>query len=125
MPKLLVPAAGQTAAAETADYAMQVAKALNAEVVPLHVVRPGHSKEAGELALEYFQKSCEESDVPLQCEFREGLIVDQIIDFAEENDVDLIVIGASRGTIVDKWLSLDVRDNTMVPVLVIPYQMFD
>lgn len=125
MHKILVPTAGHLTAAETADYAMQVAKAIDAAVVALHVVRPGHSREAGELALEYFQTAANEHQVPVDCHFREGVIVDQIIVFAEEQEIDLILMGASQGTVIDKWISSDVRTSTMIPVLVIPYQMFD
>ena len=50
MPTILIPTAGQTTARETADYAMQIAKSLDAKVVALHVVKPGMSTEAGEPA---------------------------------------------------------------------------
>ncbi|NIO42682.1 MAG: universal stress protein, partial [Burkholderiales bacterium] len=60
-----------------------------------------------------------------ECHSREGAVLDQIIEFAEQNEIDLIVMGASRGAIVDLWISSDVRDNTTIPVLMIPYQMVD
>ena len=125
MTRILVPTSGPSAAAETADYAMQIADSLNATVVVLHVVRPGKTREAGELTMEYFAEAGENNEVNVVTHFAEGALLDTIIDFAEENDIDLIVMGASQGTIVDKWISSDVRDNTSIPVLVIPYQIFD
>jgi len=125
MTKILVPTAGCTAAAETADYVMQVARAINADVVVLHVIKSGGSKEAGELYLEYFANAGEESDVHVKCNFQEGAVAHTIADFAEENEVDLIVMGASQGRVVDQWLSSDVRESTSIPVLIIPFQIFE
>ena len=53
--KVLVPTSGATSATETANYVMQVAQAMNAELIVLHVIKPGHASEAGELPLETFQ----------------------------------------------------------------------
>lgn len=125
MTKILVPTAGCTAAAETADYVMQVARAINADVVVLHVIKSGGSKEAGELYLEYFANAGEENDVHVECHFQEGAVAHAIADFAEENEVDLIVMGASQGRVVDQWLSSDVRESTSIPVLIIPFQIFE
>jgi nucleotide-binding universal stress UspA family protein len=121
----MIPTSGPSAAAETADYAMQVADALDAEVVVLHVLRPGKARESGELTMSYFEEAAQQNEVNVETHIVEGLLIGTIIDFAEENDVDLIVMGASNGNIVDKWVSSDVRENTTIPVLIIPYQMFD
>ena len=125
MAKILVPTSGCATAAETAGYVMLVAKAIGADVLVLHVIKPGGSKEAGELSLQYFADAGEENDVHVECQFREGAVIHSIVDFAEENDVDLIVMGASQGRVVDQWLSSDIRDSTSIPVLIIPFQIFD
>ena len=124
MLKILVPTSGQAAAEDTADYAMQVASALNADILALHVIKPGNSKEAGELSLQYFTNAGRTYDVDVETEFREGSVIKQIVGYAAEREVDLIVMGASHGRVLDQWLVSDVRDNTEVPVLVIPYQIF-
>lgn len=103
---------------------MQVAASLDAEVVAMHVIKPGKAKEAGELSLEYFRKAGSAYDVDVECHFREGAVIHQIVYFAEENEVDLIVMGASSGRVLDQWLVSDIRENTEIPVLVIPYQIF-
>jgi len=124
-PTILIPTAGQTTARETADYAMQIAKSLDAKVIALHVIKPGKSSEAGELSLEYFAHAGEASGVEVECHFRTGAVINQIVDFAEENDIDLIVMGASEGRVIEQWLSSDVSQSTAIPVLVIPFQIFD
>lgn len=121
--KILIPTAGVAAATETAEYVMSVASALDAEVVVLHVVRPGKSRESGELCLEVFEQAGKENAVSLSGQIVEGSIAQQIVDYAEENTIDLIVMGASNGTVVDNWMSSDVSSMTAIPVLVIPYQI--
>jgi len=121
--KLLVPTAGAASAREIVDYVMQIAKAMKAELIVLHVVRPGYSHEAGELPLETFTTAAAEAGIDVDCHLREGGVINQIIEFAEKHKVDLIVMGASNGAIVDQWISSDVCGNTSIPVLVIPYQI--
>jgi len=122
--KMLVPTSGAASARETADYVMQVAHAMNAELLVLHVIKPGHASEAGELSLETFQIAAADAGIKVDGHLREGAVINQIIAFAEESEVDLIVMGASDGAIVDQWISSDVCGNTNIPVLVIPYQVF-
>lgn len=124
MLKILVPTAGQAAAEDTADYAMQVARALNADILALHVIKRGNAKEAGELSLQYFTDAGKTYAVDVETEFREGAVIKEIVGFAAEREVDLIMMGASHGSVLDQWLASDVRENTEVPVLVIPYQIF-
>ena len=123
--KMLVPTSGAASARETAEYVMQVAQAMDAELLVMHVIKPGHASEAGELPLETFQIAAAEAGIKIDCQIREGGVINQIIDFAEENEVDLIVMGASKGAIVDQWISSDVCGHTNIPVLVIPYQVLE
>ncbi len=125
MTKILVPVSGCSEAAESADYVMRIAKAVKADVIVLHVVKPGGAHEAGELSFEYFTDAAKKHQVQVNCQFREGAIIHQIVDFAEESAVDLILMGASQGRVMEQWMGSDVRDETSVPVLVIPFQVFD
>lgn len=125
MTRILVSASDPSAAAETAEYAMQVADALNAVVVALHVIRPGRARDAGELTMAYFEKAAEENGISLETHVLEGLPRGTIVEFAEANEVDLIVMGASNGNTAEQWICADVRNHTTVPVLVIPNQIID
>ena len=95
MLKILVPTAGQTAAKDTAEYAMQVASTLDADVIALHVIKPGNSKEAGELSLECFINAGRDYDVNVETEFREGGVIRQIVDYAQEREVCLLYTSPS------------------------------
>ena len=97
--------------------------ALDADVIALHVIKPGNSREAGELSLQYFTDAGQSYGVEVETEFREGAVIRQIVSYAEEREVSLIVMGASHGRVLDQWLVSDVRESTEIPVLVIPYQI--
>ncbi len=49
-------------------------------------------------------------------------IVPTIVDFAEEESVSLIIMGAGRGRIVADWIVMDILDKTKIPVVIIPYK---
>jgi nucleotide-binding universal stress UspA family protein len=51
-----------------------------------------------------------------------GDVVSQIIEYANENKIDLIVMGASQGKVVSQWISADVMGRTAPPVVVVPHQ---
>lgn len=123
--KILVPTSGITPAQQTATYIMEIASAINADVLAVHVVRPGHASEAGELCLEIMKTAAQEANVAVECMLCHGPIIDEIIEVAEGRQANLIVMGASNGFVVERWLSSEICGNTRVPVLVIPYQIFD
>lgn len=122
--KILVPTSGITPAQQTAVYIMEIAAAINAEVLAMHVVRPGHSSEVGELCLEIMENAAKQANVPFKGMLSRGPVIDEIIKVAEVEDASLIVMGASDGFVVERWLSSEICGNTRVPVVVIPYQVF-
>ena len=122
--KILVPTSGVTPAQQSAQFVMEIAAAIDAEVLAVHVVRPEHAAESGELCLEIMEEVAKEHGIAIQCLLRQGLVVDKLIEVAEEHDVNLIVMGASEGFVVERWLSSEIRGCTKVPVVVIPYQVF-
>lgn len=125
MKKILVPVSGTQSAYESAEYAMKIAKATNAVIHVLHVIGPGEEPEVMTDSLKLFELASEEANVQVQGLAVTGKIVDQIIDYAESNDIALILMGASNGLVVDKWVSHEVLGQTAIPVLVMPYQIFD
>ncbi len=125
MKKILVPVSGAQSAYESAEYAMKVAKVTNAEVHVLHVVATDEDPDTMSNSLKMFERASKELNVRVIGHSVSGKVVDQIIDYAEANEVDLILMGASNGLVVDKWISNEVLGYTAIPVLVMPYQAFD
>ena len=121
--KILVAIDGSHAAFDAADYAMMLAKQHNAQLFLLHVLHPeeyysslqffeikqsSDSKELIEQAkteankwFDTIKKKIEEDILEKQIKIETDIIVstatvDSILDYAEEKDVDLIVV-ATRG----------------------------
>ena len=125
MKKILVPISGTVTAIESAEYAMRVAKAVQAEIHVLHVVNGDDEVDTMTDSLKVFVLASKNFRVFVQGFTVVGMVVDQIINHAEENDISLILMGASDGAVVEKWISHEVLGHTTIPVLVIPYQIFE
>ncbi len=125
MRKILVPTANAASAYETAEYVMAIAKALDAELHVLHVMRDESEIETAEASLKVFELASEEPGVRVKGSLRVGNVVHEIVDYAEKNEIDLVVMGASNGEVVERWLSYDVLGRSAVPVLVMPFQIFE
>ncbi len=51
---------------------------------------------------------------------RRGDIASIIIATAQEESVDLIILGVSRGEVVAEWMNAGAMERTDIPVLLIP-----
>jgi nucleotide-binding universal stress UspA family protein len=125
--KLLVPTAGPEPAREKAEYISKMACSLEAEVIVLHIVRDNNTAP-GKEAFKIFENQCNKDNINIKTIFEEGEVVPTISKVADAEDVDLIVMGASEGRVVAKWLVADVLERSKVPVVIIPMgfeHMFD
>ena len=121
--KILVPTAGAVPAKESAEYIVNIAKRIGAELTALHVLKEEEQAEIGEEALNLFSEAGQNVQVNVTKILKEGDIVSTIIESAEEESADLIVMGASRGKVLAEWLSVDVMTKTAIPVVVIPHEL--
>jgi nucleotide-binding universal stress UspA family protein len=119
--KLLVPTAGPEPAKERADYILKIAKSFGAGVDVLHIAEEGEDQTTGKEALKIFEEAGGKNDVQVTTHFKEGNVVKIISEFAEAEEVDLIVMGASEGRIVAQWIVTDVIERSKIPVVIIPY----
>lgn len=119
--RLLIPTAGEEAAREIADYVMEVAKRMGADVTVLHILRDGETVEDGIQSCVVFSNAASDVGVTVSSRTESGDVVKTILKIAREEQIDLILMGASRGTVVENWLSADVKEKSNVPVLVIPH----
>ncbi|RQG95508.1 universal stress protein [Natrarchaeobius chitinivorans] len=110
--RILVPTDGSSHADAAADTALELASALDATVAALSVAETGPlgavslpgdtgSAEAvlGERADEFVTQIADqarERDVSITTEVRQGVPVREVLEYAEEIDADLIVMG-TRG----------------------------
>ena len=129
--KILVAIDGSHAAFDAADYAVMLAKQHNAQLFLLHVLHPEEyysslqffeikqsidSKELIEQAkiesnkwFDIIKKKIEEDILEKQMKIETAIIVstatvDSILDYAEEKDIDLIVVGTRGRSGIKKLL---------------------
>ena len=118
--KILVPTAGPKPAKENADYILDMAGKLGAEVAVLHILDVGEFDE-GRNALDIFEEASKDYAVKVETYLKEGKIVPTICEFAKDINADLIVMGASKGQIVADWIVTGVLRDTQKPVVIIPW----
>jgi nucleotide-binding universal stress UspA family protein len=117
--KLLIPTAGPVPAREKAEYVSKLACSLGAELIVLHIVK-NNDETPGKEAFKIFENQCNKDNIKLTTVTDTGEVVPTISKVADEQDADLIVMGASEGKIVGQWLAADVMERSKVPIVIIP-----
>ena len=118
--KILVATAGPMPARNKARYVINIAKKLGADVTVLHIFHE-EDRERGEEAVKFFTEVGREANVKVTGILKRGDIVSTIIEYAEKEPVNLIIMGASEGKVVDEWVSANVMEKANTPVVVIPH----
>lgn len=121
--KILVPTAGPVPAREKADYIVNIAKGLGADLTVLHILKEGEQEGKGEEAFDLFARAGQKAEVNVTKLSGKGDVVSSIIGWAEKESADLIIMGASPGKVVAEWISADVMTKTRIPVVVIPHEL--
>ena len=121
MMRILIPTAGEEAAREIADYVMEVARRMAADVTVLHILRGGETNEDGIQSCLVFANAASDVGVKISSRINSGDVTETILRIAAEEQTDLILMGASRGELIENWLSANVMGKGNVPVLVIPH----
>ncbi|MFB6195482.1 MAG: universal stress protein [Haloplanus sp.] len=134
---ILVPTDGSDASTAAIDHAVSLAATYDAHIHALYVVEQGvyapldletaMIEEAleteGEAAVAAVADAAEDAGVEVQTGVVEGDVRDTILDYAEANDVDLIVIGTHGRRGVDRYLLGSVTEQVVrsspVPVLTV------
>ena len=127
--KVLAPTAGPTPASRSADFIAGLCKDIDAEMVVIHVRSKGTrlSETEEKEALRIFQEAAKTADVKVQTRLVEGDVVDSILDAADADSVDLIVMGATAEPELKKWIKgnalIEVMERSSVPVTIIPWAL--
>jgi nucleotide-binding universal stress UspA family protein len=119
--KILVPTSGPIPAEENARYILKMARSLRAEVVVVHVRDKGESRE-GDLALDIFDKVSKELGVKVRLKPAIGEVSKTLIEIAKLEEVNLIVLGATEGRNVARWIIDKIKEETDIPVVIIPWR---
>ena len=118
--KIIIPSAGSVPDQRTANYVIDIAKKLNAQLVVLRILSEKETEVEGEQSLHLFVENSKEAKVTVNGILRRGDIASAIIETAQEKSVDLIILGVSRGEIVAEWMNARAMERSDIPVLLIP-----
>lgn len=125
--RIMVPLDGSDLAQNALDHAVDLARALGATLVLLHV-RTSHtgSKEAARRYLEFVQAQVASQGVPIELVVASGAIAASIIRAADEEHIDLIAMAthgrtglqrAVRGSVAEEVLRRSNKPVLLVRVL--------
>lgn len=138
--KILVATDGSENAKRAASYGVNIAKATGAEVHALYIISTQHAvttrtvmgwSEAfeeylankGGVAIADVEKLGKEAGVKVEPVFLKGIPADKILEYAEENNIDLIVMGTHGLTGIKRFLIGSVAESVVrhskAPVMVI------
>ncbi len=138
--RILVATDGSENARRAASYGINIAKTTGAEVHALYVISTQHAvttrtvmgwSEAfeeylankGGAAIADVKNLGEEAGVKVEPAFLKGIPADKILEYAEESNIDLIVMGTHGLTGIKKFLIGSVAEKVVrhsrVPVMVI------
>lgn len=140
---IMVATDGSEAAKKAVDSAIRLAQKNNAKLYAVHVIVPGetkvtqhdprdaewekHMKEylmtQGKEATHYVETAGKIVNVAVEPVVLEGNPANEIVNFAEKNDIELIVMGTLGKTGIERFLLGSVAENVIrhskVPVLVV------
>ncbi|AKB28249.1 Universal stress protein [Methanosarcina siciliae C2J] len=138
--KILIATDGSENAQKAAAYGIDIAKVTGAQVYALYVVSTEHAGTArsvmgwtdafeeylankGGVATAYVEKLGKEAGVKVEPLYLKGVPAEKILEYAEESDIDLIVMGTQGLTGVQRFLIGSVAENVLrhskVPVMII------
>ncbi len=155
---ILIATDGSKASEQAAEYGIEIAKHLKGKVLALYVADTSKftyggsptgpffdlspqaitdafislrsfALQEGEMATQMIQELARNSGVPCEKKIVEGYPASEILRAAEENEMDIIVMGSIGKTGLGDFLlggvSGKVVMNSKVPVLVVPGKNFD
>jgi nucleotide-binding universal stress UspA family protein len=136
--KILIAIDGSDASMDAVDYAISLSKQYNAEIYALHVIRadvdlfgPHETSEyttemrnEGEKYMDKVRLKANEKNIQIKTEIISSTnIAGGIVDYAEENNIDLIVLGTRGLSGFKKLLLGGVATNVVTyahcPVMVV------
>jgi len=138
--RIMIATDGSENAERAASYGINLAKAAGAEVDALYVISTQHAvttrtvkgwsegleeylTNKGKAAINDVEKLGKEAGLEVKPAFLKGIPADKILEYAQENNIDLIIMGTQGLTGIKKFLIGSVAEKVVrhstVPVMVI------
>ena len=129
--KIMIATDGSELVKKAVDSAIEIAKLCHAKLYAVYVISFGGysitpSKEnawekamkeqlikEGKEATTYVENIGRAANIEVESVILEGNPVDKIVDFAEKNDIDLIVMGTQGKNVIERFLIGSVTENVV------------
>ncbi|MCO5381481.1 MAG: universal stress protein [Methanosarcina barkeri] len=129
--KIMIATDGSELAKRAVDAAIEIAKISEAKLYAVYVIAPGglsigypkdvewekttleYFRTEGEEATAYVENAGKAANVKVESVLLEGSPANEIVDFAEKNGIDIIVMGTLGRTGIDRFLLGSVAENVV------------
>jgi len=138
--RILIATDGSESAEKAASHAVKIAKAAEAELYALYVISTRYAvttravkgwttefeeglAKRGKAAICNVEQLGKEAGLKVKPVFLKGIPAEEILNYAEKNDIDLIVMGTKGLKGIEKFLLGSVAENVLrhskVPVMIV------
>ncbi len=128
--KIAIAIDGSINSRDAVDAGIELAGVTNASVDAIYVIHSSLTKsnssslsEEGKKATDYVKNEGEEKGVDVKSVILEGNPAEKIIEYAEKNDADLVVMGTKGHSGIKRFMLGSVAENvvrhSMVPVMIV------
>ncbi len=123
---ILAPTSGSYAARYAAPYVMETARRMGALVAVLYIKTPGGSAIEGQRALRVYNEAAKRYDVDIKPIFKEGDVLDNILETVESEDASIVMMGSTEETIFGRLAKRSISQELLlhlsIPTMIIPAQ---
>jgi len=121
--KILIATDGSENARRAVSHGIDIAKVSGAEVMGWAEPFEEYLTDRGQLATAYVEKAGTGAEVKVELVLLKGSPAEQILEYAEKNGIDLIIMGTQGLTGIKRFLIGSVAENvtrhSKVPVIVV------
>ena len=136
--RIMVATDGSRPARKAVETGIDIAKLSGAKIYAVYVVVPTthsardfgwekaameHFRNEGKRAIGFVEETAKAAGIEVESVLIEGHPADEIVKFAEQNDIEMIVMGTLGKTGLDRFLLGSVAENVVrhskIPVLVV------
>ena len=119
---LLVPVDFTPAASSATDFAIDMAKMSDAEIILLHIIKSDRDRRTAEGEMKLFSEKYANSHTKLQTKVIEGSLTEEIEQVAKIMGADLIVMGTHCITGLGKMFrrhAFNIVENVSIPLIIV------
>lgn len=116
--KIMVATDGSELVKRAVEFAVEIARLSGAKIYAVYVIEPwasisNHPRAEGWDAITYVENVGSSANVEVKSKILNGDPAKEILDFAKQKDIDLIVMGTHGKTGLEKFLMGSISENVV------------